>query len=103
MVRTITLKLKYSDFRLITRSRTVEPATDSTQVVAKTALGLLSREKGAQGVRLIGVGVSHFEPRTRQLPLFPKGTSQQERQSRLDQAMDEVAERFGTGRLRRGE
>ena len=101
--RTITLKLKQSDFRLITRSHSVDPPTDSTKVIADTALELLTREKRTQRVRLIGVGVSCFEQGTGQLPLFAKGTPEEERRRRLDQAMDEVADRFGKGSLRRGE
>jgi DNA polymerase-4 len=100
--RTITLKLKYSDFRLITRSHTMERPTDSTKVIAATALRLLEREKRLMTVRLIGVGVSHFEKAVRQLPLFGGLTQQNERQTRLDKAMDLVSERFGEDVLKRG-
>jgi DNA polymerase-4 len=100
--RTITLKLKYSDFRLITRSRTIERSTDSTRVIADTASELLEREKRVLKVRLIGVGVSHFERSVQQLPLFERSTHEDQKQTRLDRAIDAVSERFGRDILKRG-
>jgi DNA polymerase-4 len=100
--RTITLKIKYSDFRLITRSHTIDRPTDSTTVIIDTACKLLDNEKRPLKVRLIGVGVSNFEKRADQLALFDKGSPQDERQTRVDRAMDEVSERFGEEVLKRG-
>ncbi len=101
--RTITLKLKYSDFRLITRSRTIERSTDSTKVIADTASELLENERRRSRVRLVGVGVSNFERWTEQLPLFKTPTAQDERQTRVDRAIDEASGKFGAGILRRGQ
>ncbi len=100
--RTITLKIKYSDFRLITRSHTIDQPTDSTTVIAGTACELLESEKRTLKVRLIGVGVTNFEKGVRQLPLFDKPTKQDEKQTRLDRVMDEVSGRFGNDALKRG-
>ncbi|NIO03782.1 MAG: DNA polymerase IV [Proteobacteria bacterium] len=100
--RTITLKLKYSDFRLITRSRTIEVPTNSTTVIVETASDLLQNERRLSKVRLIGVGISHFEESIRQLTLFERSTRQDQRQTRLDSVIDEVAERFGEDVLKRG-
>jgi len=100
--RTITLKLKYSDFHLITRSHTIDRSTDSTTAIANIAAELLEKEKRPLKVRLIGVGVSHFEKQPPQLPLFEESTGQDEKQTRLDRAMDQVSERFGDDILKRG-
>ena len=100
--RTITLKLKYSDFRLITRSHTIEGPTDSTTIIAKTACQLLRKEKRPLRVRLIGIGVSGFEKDVQQLVLFDKPTEEDEKQARVDKVMDEVSERFGNDALKRG-
>ncbi len=100
--RTITLKLKYSDFRLITRNRTIESPTDSTKVITDTAFELLTHETRPLKVRLIGVGVSNFETSIQQMPLFHKATGCDEKQTRVDRAMDAVSERFGKDILRRG-
>jgi DNA polymerase-4 len=54
--RTVTIKVRYSDFTTITRSHSASPATrDEPEVVAR-ALALLERtEAGARPVRLLGV------------------------------------------------
>jgi DNA polymerase-4 len=100
--RTITLKLKYSDFRLITRARTIDGPTNSTKIIRDTAFELLKNEQLRSKVRLVGVGVSNFESSTRQLAFFEKLSVEDERQSRLDMAIDEVSGKFGRDKLKRG-
>jgi DNA polymerase-4 len=58
--KTITLKLRYKDFRTITRSKTLERFTDDWKVIAKTASKLLqeSTDAGSTPARLIGISVS---------------------------------------------
>jgi DNA polymerase-4 len=65
--RTVTVKIKYSDFRVITRSRSYTQPVDSVEVVADTAKQLLAAwfvlrqaQDDIQGVRLLGVSVSNF-------------------------------------------
>ena len=97
--RTVTLKLKYSNFHLLTRSHTMEDATQSTKAIRDVALELLKKEKLVSKIRLIGVGVSHFDRGTEQLHLFQ---DLDEKQRRLDTAVDKVSERFGRDILKRG-
>ena len=97
--RTVTLKLKYSNFHLITRSHTMETETESTKVIRDVALDLLRKEELISKVRLVGVGVSHFDHGAEQLHLFP---GSEEKQRRLDSAVDRVSERFGRDILKRG-
>ncbi len=58
--KTVTLKLRYSDFHTITRSRTIWHYTDDAALIASTARELLaqSTEAGNRPVRLIGISVS---------------------------------------------
>ena len=56
--RTVTLKVRLHDFTTWTRSRTLEGATDSAEVIATEATDLLGGLQLDQGVRLLGVGVS---------------------------------------------
>jgi DNA polymerase-4 len=60
--RTITLKLKLSDFSSHTRSRTLLGAIDSDATITEVALSLLHGQSHlvARGVRLLGVGASGF-------------------------------------------
>lgn len=58
--KTVTLKLRYSDFETITRSRTLTAATSSARQIAETACALLrgATEAGDRSIRLVGVSVS---------------------------------------------
>ena len=60
--RTVTVKIKLGDFTSHTRSRTLLGAVDGGDVIAESARQLLrgASVQVAQGVRLIGVGVSGF-------------------------------------------
>jgi DNA polymerase-4 len=61
--RTVTLKLKYSDFQSITRSITLDHPVDSGSEIARhTGYLLKETEAGARKVRLLGVTVSGFDP-----------------------------------------
>ncbi len=68
--RTVTAKLRYTDFSIRTRSTTLPAAVDDALVIADVACGLLDRglryRPGA--LRLVGVGVSGLSP-YRQLTL----------------------------------
>ncbi|HET7661553.1 MAG TPA: DNA polymerase IV [Oryzihumus sp.] len=56
--RTVTLKLRRYDFSTLTRSMTLPQATDDGRALAHTAYKLLAEVDVADGVRLLGVGVS---------------------------------------------
>ena len=68
--RTVTLKVKFFDFKSITRSRTLDRCTDSAEVIASVARELLlATEAGKTAVRLLGVTVSNFpEPEKIETP-----------------------------------
>lgn len=61
--RTVTVKVRYSDFTTLTRSKTFSAAVDSEQVIAATAHDLLRQTEAgrSQRVRLLGVTASGFE------------------------------------------
>jgi len=60
--RTITVKIKYADFRVITRSRSLVRATDELGVILQTAVELLvGSGLEEKKVRLLGITVSNFE------------------------------------------
>ncbi|MGK5082443.1 DNA polymerase IV [Bdellovibrionota bacterium FG-1] len=60
--KTVALKLRYSDFTTITRSRTLWHYTDDPMLIADTAQQLLtqSTEAGHRPVRLIGITMSNL-------------------------------------------
>jgi DNA polymerase-4 len=61
--RTITLKIKYADFRQITRSRSLATATDTAATICDTAVELLTNS-GLEDkkIRLLGISISNFDP-----------------------------------------
>lgn len=63
MGRTIVLKLKYHDFELITRSRTLSQMPASAREVFEIACQLLEQKTlaGEKPVRLIGIGISGLD------------------------------------------
>jgi DNA polymerase-4 len=59
--RTVTVKVRFHDFRTITRSITLPAAVDAGPEVARAAKLLLEAVDPASGVRLLGVGVTNLD------------------------------------------
>lgn len=73
--RTVTVKVKYQDFQLITRSKSYSHVIESRQDMRKASLALIrSILPTAKGVRLVGVTISNFAAAAQhgevELPLF---------------------------------
>jgi DNA polymerase IV len=99
--RTVTLKLKTGDFRLITRSQTLDTPAQTAAKLLETALPLLkSVADGRQAFRLLGVGVHVVTPDDPAplLPLEPRET----KQLHLEQAMDALRRKYGPGAIKQG-
>ncbi len=59
--RTVTIKVRYSDFTTVTRSHTKLPATRNADEIAGRAVALLERtDAGTRPVRLLGVSVHNL-------------------------------------------
>lgn len=58
--KTITLKIKYSDFSLQTRSKTLSYYIASKELILETAKELLYQEKMKNSVRLLGISLSNL-------------------------------------------
>ncbi|MCD6163318.1 MAG: DNA polymerase IV [candidate division Zixibacteria bacterium] len=62
--RTITLKIKYSDMKLITRANTIQRPIDCDEVIYQIARYILEKNRFIERpIRLIGVSVSKLEKR----------------------------------------
>lgn len=98
--RTITVKIRHSDFTTFTRSATLSHPTDLDQVIYDQAVKILRREwRPVMRLRLVGVTISNLTPRLpSQLPLFDQ---REAKLRRLNHAVDEVRERYGDEALRR--
>ena len=100
MGRTITLKIKFSDFGTTTRSRTLQTPTFSTGTIFEIAFDLLNELEINQKIRLIGVGVSNLTRGVHQLALFPDKKG--EKQAKLDDTIDKIRVAFGKEIIKRG-
>ncbi len=96
--RTVTLKVKYSDFTVESRSRTLAEATDDGAELYRQALALLPKTKaGSRPVRLLGISVSSLENEQdlRQPSLLPPPPGRTKRRQ-VNQAVDAIKEKFGS-------
>jgi DNA polymerase IV len=94
---TVTLKLRFADFRTITRRQTGEPTQDGLELFRR-ASALLVREQVSEPVRLVGLSASGLGPAQRgQLPLLDGAALRRER---LDAAVDRLTARFGGGAVK---
>jgi DNA polymerase IV len=75
----IVLKLKTSDFRLLSRSRRLSHPTQRTEVIWENVAALIDKAADGRTFRLIGVGVADIEAAARADPmdLFSFGTGRQ--------------------------
>ncbi|MFN2606516.1 MAG: DNA polymerase IV [Acidimicrobiales bacterium] len=93
--RTVTLKVRFGDFRTITRSHTEPEPVDTGPAVAEAARALLDGVDPSPGVRLLGVSASNLVAATgRQLSLDQVMASGHRREG-VARAVDAVRGRFG--------
>ena len=97
----VTLKLKTSDFRILTRARRLNTPTQSAEELFRTAEPLLAREADGRAFRLIGIGAHDLieADRVVQSDLFG-GVAPSE--DKIDQALDAVRDKFGEDAIVRG-
>ncbi len=58
--RTVTVKVRFSDFSMVTRSHTLVSPIDASPAIGAVATALLESAPGGRGVRLLGVSLSGF-------------------------------------------
>ena len=96
VARTISLKLRYTDFSTITRSRTVHAPVDSAQLIYAVAVQLLeSLGPRAMTVRLVGVRAEQLEEAA-QTSLQLSFDRRDDNWRAAEQALDRVAAKFGS-------
>ena len=58
--KTLTIKVKYSDFQQITRSKTIDDWIVDKQMIRSLCEGLLEQVELRNGIRLLGITISHL-------------------------------------------
>jgi DNA polymerase IV len=104
LARTISLKLKDTNFKQTTRSVTLDRPSQSSETVYRSAEALLARQTLDKPVRLIGVGASALIADTtpQQACLFSGVDHRDNGWEKVDRAVDRIAERFGRSAVHRG-
>nr|WP_320013360.1 DNA polymerase IV [uncultured Desulfobacter sp.] len=100
----VTIKLKFSDFSQITRSKTLETWISSSNAIFDQALLLYYNLNITKKIRLVGVGVSEFQKTDKpiQRSLFTDESQTNNRQwEDVDRAMDSVLAKFGPDALKK--
>ncbi|KQV25077.1 DNA polymerase IV [Yonghaparkia sp. Root332] len=99
VARTVAVKIRFGDFRTITRSRTLAEPSDVAERLSREARALLGEARPAgTGIRLIGVRAEN---------LLPAGSvarglwDDDEPWRETETTLDAVAERFGRGAIQR--
>lgn len=97
--RTVTITIRDTAFRTMTRAQTLPAPTDVTEHIYRVAVELLlANWTDGRPVRLLGVSVSQLAPvaaeRTAQLTLF-EDPLQRDKLRRVDRAADLLRDRFG--------
>ena len=92
--RTVVLKLKTSDFRLRTRSTSLDSPTQLADRIFRTAQAALKREADGTRFRLLGVGLSNLGPAMGADPSSLIDVTSDKRAA-AERAMDKIRAKFG--------
>ncbi len=104
--RTISVKFKFADFRLITRAASVEYPLTTVQAIMRLVEPILASVDISAGVRLLGISARNLVAPEAQLSLFGSG-SDETTANELDatwssttSAIDDIRHKFGDSAIR---
>ena len=99
----VTLKIRYSDFETHTRQHKLPAPTCDERVILREAWSLYQQGGLPQkAVRLIGVGISHWDTEESPQPDLFESSQPATRDNELLATVDRITERFGKGLLEIG-
>lgn len=94
---TVFIKLKFSDFTQVTRSKTLDMPISSSAAIFNEALALYRKIQLQRKIRLAGVGVSSLKDKGRpiQMTLLGEDKKTETQWASVDRAVDSIMEKFG--------
>lgn len=98
--RTVTLKLKTREFRILTRRRQLSAPTQLAEEIYRAALPMLEDEAKGPAFRLIGIGLSDLGAATGDA--FDLLDPQSVRRAKVERAIDTVRDRMGDKAIGKG-
>ena len=96
--KTVSIKIKHSDFKQVTRSVTLAHPTHASEIIYREACRLFAAYRLTRKVRLIGVGASGLVTGSHppvQATLFGDHNPDTKEWDKVDHAVDAIARRFG--------
>jgi len=99
--RTVVLKLKTADFRLRTRSVSLDDPTQLADRIFRTAQPALKREANGTRFRLLGVGITNLAPAVSADPASLIDPAADKRAA-TERAMDKIRAKFGGEAVKTG-
>ena len=97
--KTISLKIRFSSFRTVTRALSLEEGTNLQEEIYDACMILKKRIAIDEGIRLIGVTGSNLSEPMELQDLF---SQKREKQAKAAKVMDAIQEKFGEQALRKG-
>jgi len=98
--RTVTLKLRTTDFRIVTRRRTLAVPTQTAKALFAVGRELLAKEAGTRPWRLIGIGLSELMDAETAADDFFAGEERRARAS--ERTLDALRRRYGADAITSG-
>jgi len=97
LCETIFIKLKFSDFSQVTRSRTLNTPVCSSAAIFNEALALYRKFELKKKIRLVGVGVTSLKDKNTpiQMQLIKDERLPEKQWESVDRAVDSIIEKFG--------
>src|SRR5271157_2715785 len=91
--KTITLTVRYADFKTFTKQTTLPAYTNDTGDIYRSAVAILDGIRLRKSVRLLGISLSNIEQDGEQMLLFQE--EDREKKAALTKAVDIVNDKFG--------
>ncbi|MCK4534467.1 MAG: DNA polymerase IV, partial [Syntrophobacterales bacterium] len=101
--KTVSIKIKHSDFKQVTRRVTIKNPTQSSEVIIREAFQLLENYRMPKKARLIGIGASNlvFKAEPVQIDIFEHDDTKSSKWKKLDEVIDTITDKFGTDAIKR--
>lgn len=100
-VGTISVKLRYSDFRTVSHSKTLPEPTDLDSIITRMAKRLFVQSwNGTAKIRLVGVSLESLTTRNQQISLLD--TEKNDKLEQLARTTDKLRDKFGFSSIQMG-
>lgn len=97
--KTITVKVRFASFKTITRSQTLSDYTRFDDVLYNIAVKMVRQIPMKEGIRLLGLTVSHLQAGCGQMSLFGQ---QEAKRTAVYETIDKLRDRYGARIVTKG-